>query len=83
MSTIALSHWGLFEVRHGFGHAVGCNCMYCGAPRGERHWKAKITEADVRAIRASKGTTRDLAKQFGIAASTISNIRAGVRWKHV
>lgn len=52
-------------------------------PRGERHGHAKISEADVHAIRSSKSSGRDLARRYGISPSAISVIRSGKTWKHV
>lgn len=44
---------------------------------------AKISDEDVRFIRSSPETQTDLAKQFGIHVSTISRIKARIRWAHV
>jgi hypothetical protein len=52
-------------------------------PVGERHGQAKLTEADVRAIRASNKSQDALAREFGIGQPTISNIRSGKRWSHL
>jgi hypothetical protein len=43
--------------------------------------KAKITATDAAAIRASNERPIDLARRYGIAAATVTNIRAGRRWK--
>lgn len=52
--------------------------------RGYKHYRAKLSENDVRAIRSAKNETpNNLAKQFGVTASTISFIRSGKIWKHV
>lgn len=52
--------------------------------KGSRHYKAKLSENDVRAIRSAKNETpNNLAKQFGVTAATISFIRSGKIWKHV
>ncbi len=44
---------------------------------------AKLTEADVRAIRSSEENARELAKRFGVTAPNIDAVRAGRTWKHV
>ncbi|TBG78605.1 hypothetical protein ELG76_04115 [Rhizobium leguminosarum] len=51
-------------------------------PRGERHAKAKLTEADVREILAMKGkeTQCKLAKRFSVSDAAISRIYAGQAW---
>jgi hypothetical protein len=53
--------------------------------RGSANGTAKLTELDVRCIRALRGTlsTRDLGKNFGISASQVSLIHRGVAWRHV
>ena len=51
--------------------------------KGANHGNAKLTEADVRLIKTSDARGVDLAKQFGIAKSTICDIQHGRRWNHV
>lgn len=51
--------------------------------RGSTNGHAKLTEDDVRAIRASADLLTDLVEAYGVAASTISQIRSGHRWRHV
>lgn len=54
-------------------------------PRGSKHALAKLTEDDVRFIRAAPtgyGTGTRLARQFGVSKSTISDVRRR-HWKHV
>lgn len=53
--------------------------------RGERNWKAKLSDDDVRQIRMMEGTAPiwAIAATFGIDASGISNIMAGRTWRHL
>lgn len=54
--------------------------------RGERAFKAKLTEDNVRQIRqlALKGVSvTEIAATFGVHSSTIYAIRLGKAWKHV
>lgn len=51
--------------------------------RGERHHAAKLTEEDVRAIRASSLPGPELARQYGVKFSAIYKILDGRSWKHV
>jgi hypothetical protein len=44
---------------------------------------AKLTEADVRAIRASAESQRTLAKRYGVSQPAIGYIRIRKTWKHV
>ena len=56
-------------------------------PRGERLWKAKLTEADVRTIRTDyaegAGNTITLAKRFQVGTDVISRIINYKAWSHV
>lgn len=50
---------------------------------GARMKNTHLTDDDVRAIRASNDLVRVLASRFGVGLMTISEIRRGLRWKHV
>lgn len=55
-------------------------------PRGERHAKAKLTEADVRAIWADirRGDRLlDIGPRYGISHITVSSIKNGKCWAHL
>lgn len=55
-------------------------------PRGERHGHAKLTDADVLAIRAAEarpGSGRALAEAYGVCPASICQIRSRKTWKHV
>lgn len=51
--------------------------------RGERCAAAKLSEAQVRAIKADPRLQRIIAKEYGVRENTISRIKSGVRWAHV
>jgi hypothetical protein len=51
--------------------------------RGEAHAASKLTEDDVRAIRADKRTGRAIAADFGINQVTVVFIKNRKTWKHV
>lgn len=55
------------------------------APRvwGERHPSAKLSIADVLAIKVATGSQQVVADRFGITQSTVSKIKRGERWSHV
>lgn len=61
--------------------------MKGGAPPGERHHAAKLTEAQVRTIRRQYATGRishlELAVQYGLATSSIGAILQRRTWRHV
>lgn len=49
--------------------------------RGERNGSAKLTKADVMAIRSSKGVMhRDLARQYGVSDTTIASVVYRQTW---
>ncbi len=50
---------------------------------GERNHGAKLTETEIRAIRAAQATGTELARVFGISVSQACRIRAGRVWKHL
>lgn len=50
---------------------------------GNRHPLAKLTETDVRTIRASKDSRKKLAQQFGVSDVTITKIITRKSWRHV
>lgn len=54
-----------------------------GTARGASHPKSKLTEDDVRAIRASTEKGIRLAERYGVTATLISNIRQGKVWTHL
>jgi len=47
------------------------------------HWKAKLTEADVIAIRADGRTSYEVADQYGVSAVNVQQIRKRNTWKHI
>jgi len=54
--------------------------------QGERNPNARLTETDVRRIRsrAASGTPhKDIAREFGVAQSTVSKIVRRGLWGHV
>ncbi len=50
---------------------------------GERNPAAKLTEADVRAIRADTRGPVAIARQYGISHPGVIKIKQGLIWKHV
>ena len=51
--------------------------------QGERHYKAALTEADVRAIRHDPRSSNELALLYPVGARQIRAIRAHKSWSHV
>lgn len=50
--------------------------------RGERHWSAKLTEVEVKEIRALLGTMSQaaIARLYGVDPSAVSEIKSGKTW---
>lgn len=51
--------------------------------KGEEHGSAKLTDADVLAIRASKEKQRDTAAKYGVTQAAISSIVRRKVWQHI
>lgn len=51
--------------------------------RGATQWKARLTDDDVRTIRASTKKGVDLAMEYDVSTGCISQIRRRQTWKHV
>lgn len=51
--------------------------------KGEAHPLAKLTEIDVRAIRASSLPNVDLASIYGVSNQLVSRIRKREIWRHI
>lgn len=56
---------------------------YSSAPKGSDHHAAKLSVADVQAIRASSASTKELSAQYGVNIWSIQNVRARRTWKHL
>jgi hypothetical protein len=52
-------------------------------PRGERHGQAKLTDEQVRYIRASGRPPREMAREFGVSDTVVYLARQGRTWRHV
>lgn len=48
--------------------------------RGSRNWNVKLTEEQVRAIRADRRTIGDIARSYGVVYATIKDILIGENW---
>jgi hypothetical protein len=51
--------------------------------RGERGGKAKLTEADVRRIRADQRVAREIAAELGVTRALVQMIKTKKIWRHV
>lgn len=53
------------------------------APKGKNHWKAILTELQVREIRLMEKSQKEIARIFGVSQSHISDIIRMKKWKHI
>ena len=51
--------------------------------KGKAHGRAKLTREDVYAIRADTRLQREIAADYGINRSAVSNIKLRKRWAHL
>jgi hypothetical protein len=49
--------------------------------RGSGHWNAKLTPAQVLAIRTDSRPSRLVAPEYGITDRSVRRIRQGIRWR--
>lgn len=54
-----------------------------GAGKGEKHWKAAMTEEWVLAIRADPRPQSVIAKDYGIRQQAVSKIKRRQTWAHI
>lgn len=50
---------------------------------GERHPCARLSKADVIAIRAASGSCREVGQRFGVGAMQVHRIKARKSWSHL
>ncbi len=50
-------------------------------PKREKHYKSKLNELQIKEIRSGKYKQVDLAKLYGVKATTISKIATNVNWR--
>lgn len=51
--------------------------------RGAQHYAARLSEAQAKEILRSKKRGSELARQYGVRATTISMLRRGKTWRHL
>lgn len=51
--------------------------------KGEDNGRAKLTEAQVRAIRRDTRWPRLVARELGVSVGSVKKVRYGATWKHV
>jgi len=54
-----------------------------GGQRGEAHYAAKLSEADVRQIRASTASDKEIAQRYSLTRPYVWSLRHGVTWKNI
>lgn len=69
--------WASYTQNNIHGHETGL------IPVGEKRPNAKLTEGQVRKIRAGGKTDREFAEEFGVSSTPVSYARLGWTWRHV
>lgn len=69
------THLDNMADRSARGRAIG--------PRGELSGSAKLTEQDVREIRAASGNHAETARRFNVSDALVRAIRKRTRWGHI
>jgi len=76
-----------YELEHLFAGTAKDNTQDAAAKNrlayGIKHGRAKITDAEVRAIRADPRSSRAIAQDYPISKSMISYIKSGENWQHL
>jgi hypothetical protein len=80
-NCVEISH--LFEGDHAANMADRNAKGRQARQKGESHGSAKLTESQVRRIRAARATIFELAKRFGISFSMVARIRRREGWRHI
>lgn len=72
------------KLRQTWMHLKGNAVRHVPEPRlGERASNVKLTETEVKAIRASRKSQYALAEEFGVSQPHISALKRGALWGHV
>ena len=74
------------KLRYATGNRHGLRKHPHRCAKGEKHYKSKLTENDIRTIRkmAESGTPKNfIARQFGLNPATVRPIINRKTWKHV
>ena len=71
--------------RENIHHAWKTGLRRADQVRGEKHGRAKVTEVQVREIRAAEGsvTARELSRRFGLSLQAIRSSQKLETWRHV
>lgn len=69
--------WDTRKANHADKHLHGT------MPRGSSHRFAKLSEAQVREIRRDPRIGREIARDYGVTANTITRIKSGERWGYL
>jgi len=73
----------LFPERLARGPRNGKHTKPENTPRGERHGCAKLTTADVIAIRIDGRPERQIAATYGVTRSAIRGVQKRMTWRHI
>jgi hypothetical protein len=70
-------YWGSPQQNRDDGRRMG------EWPVGSDHGSAKLTDQQIREIRMSNGTCREVGRQYGVSHTTIERVRNRTNWANV
>jgi hypothetical protein len=74
------------SVRANIQHAASLGLLRCGRLKGEENPNVKLTEEEVRQMRAQRlagVTLAALGRQYGVTAQTAHLVTTGKTWRHL
>ena len=74
---------GLIKRRKIWAHVPGKPDIRGKSQKGERHPATKLTDNDVLAIRGDCRTHDEIAREYGVARVTVTNIINRKKWSHI
>lgn len=81
LNCVEPTHLFLGTPQDNMTDKVGKNRQW--RPKGEKHPSARLTENDIRTIRADERSKTSIAKEYGVSRSLVSLIKSHKRWAHV
>ena len=86
-NSVANLEWSTYSENLEHAYKAGLRQAVKSSEVASKNYKRKLTEQQVREIKrllaAGNLTHKEIATKFGVARSTITEIKSGRRWKHL
>ena len=86
-NSVANLEWSTYSENLEHAYKAGLKQAVKSSEVASKNYKRKLTEQQVREIKrllaAGNLTHKEIATKFGVARSTITEIKSGRRWKHL